>query len=212
MVSFYRLVFKFFLLVILFIKVAEAKDGPYFGGDLIYMDANFKYFDKDNQLDNVPIGKFDDQAVGLSGFMGYKKNSYLFFFSPEIFYDYLNLSTKDYYKISDNLANNRIELRSRLGIKVNFGYDFSEKFSLYATYGYVSLNYINRYPAIDKSEGMSKLSDIYGFGIIYNLDEHWSIKSEFNRQISNLRYRINGPTASSELKLNTIKTGIVFNF
>lgn len=192
---------------------ASAKDGFYVGADLVLSNAKYKYHNKTNEDytgGERYVGKIDGNGVGTGVSMGYKKSFNQVFIAPEIFYDYLNLSSKDYFHVTAPYHQDTMELRSRYGAKANFGYDFNKSFSAYFTYGLANVSYINRVPSSNRSEGEAKISQIYGLGAMFKINDSWAVKAEFNQQKFNARYFNEG--VISKVRLDVFKTGLVYNF
>lgn len=197
--------------LILLTSKVNAKDGMYVGADLLLSHAQYKLhslydFGQTNRMDsNYDVG------VGVS--VGYKKSFNKFFVSPEIFYDYLNSSTRDYYSTIAPYGQDTMEIRSRYGFKANFGYDFTDKFSAYLSYGIAKADHIDNFPSVDYSSGKGQTAAIYGIGSIYKINDNWGIKTEFNSQRFNIRYQYYPvPTTTSKVRLNVLKIGVIYSF
>jgi len=193
---------------------ANAKDGVYLGTDLIASNARWKYYGGNDSAQK----RVDGSSIGAGATLGYKKSfSNGIFIAPELFYDYLNSSTKDYYYNIPPFQQDTLELRSRYGAKANLGYNLDDKFSTYATYGLASVDHIDNYPSNNqgyfkgRSNGKWKTSAIYGVGAIYNINENWGIKTEFNTQRFNVPYAYDFK-ATSKVRLNVLKAGLFYSF
>lgn len=188
---------------------ANAQDGVYVGADAIFSNASYKY--QSTQSSSPSQSKIDGNGVGVGVTLGYKKFFNNFFTAPEIFYDYLNSSTRDYYKTSGNFKQDSLELRSRYGAKLNLGYNFTEKFSSYATYGLATVDHVDNFPSDSFSQGKWKTSAIYGLGATISFMDNWAFKAEFNTQRFNVPYSYDAGTVS-KIRLNTLKTGLAYSF
>lgn len=196
--------------LMLFTSKANAKDGFYVGADLLASHAKYK-IDDQYSLGQGRVDSNYDIGVGVSA--GYKKSFDKFFVTPEIFYDYLNSSTKDYYHTTVPYGQDTMEIRSRYGSKANFGYDFTNKFSAYLSYGVAMVDQIDNFPSVNDSRGKWQTAAIYGIGSIYNINDKWGIKTEFNSQRFNTRYQYyQGETITSKVRLNVLKIGAVYLF
>ncbi len=204
------------LCAILSTSAASAKDGFYAGADLVISNAKYKYHDKKGWEHSNPVGKVDGNGVGASIAGGYKKSFDQVFIAPEIFYDYLNSSTKDYYHTIAPYQQDSLEIRARYGAKANLGYDFGNKISTYLTAGLANVNYVNRWPSSGDSESQSILTPIYGLGALFQINDSWAVKAEFNQQKFHTRHSIdssvNYTTVISKVTLNVLKTGLVYSF
>lgn len=189
---------------------ANAKDGFYAGADLLLSNAKYKYLNRTNYVIPSEVGgvdKIDGNGVGVGVSAGYKKYFDQVFVAPEVFYDYLNTSTKDYFFVYD--ASDKINLRSRYGAKLNLGYDLTDKFSAYANFGMAQVNYLNKSTGLSQGK-VSYFAPVYGLGALYKLNDSWSVRAEINQQKLNVRYYYYGD--ASKVTINTLKTGLVYNF
>lgn len=187
-----------------------AKEGVYVGADLVTSNAQYKYVATGVSGSNAQK-KVDGTDIGAGLTIGYKKSFGEIFVAPEIFYDYLNSSSKDYYYNKGRYRQDTLELRSRYGAKVNLGYDFADSFSGYVTYGLATVDHVDNFPTNPNSQGKWKTSAIYGLGATLNLNDNWAFKAEFNSQRFNVPYSYDGGV-TSKVRLNTLKTGLVYNF
>ena len=204
---------------------AEAKDGAYVGGDLALSNAVYRYKNKNNSTASADTNaqyKIDGEGIGFGLVAGYKKSlNQKTFVAPELFYDYLNTSTKSYFhNYNDtaggfNAANDTMDLRSRYGIKANFGYNLTDKFSPYVTLGLAQVQYINRWPSeasfgVATTEAKIETAPIYGIGALFSVNDNWSVKTEINQQKLHLQYFDDRGT--SNVTLRVLKVGAVYNF
>ncbi len=188
-----------------------ARDGGYVGLDYLISNAKFKYAGDVNSYSSQIITKSDSVASGVGIVVGYQKSYKNIFIAPELFYDYLNSSTRDYIFRESPYQQDSMEIRSRHGAKLNLGYSFNDQFLTYLTYGFSSLDYVNKFPSINESRSRSKISSIYGIGVVYNLTKNWGMKLEFNTQRFNVPYATD-LSDSSKVRLNVLKTGLIYNF
>ncbi len=197
---------------LIFSSQANAKDGLYAGADLVLSNAKYKYLDKTNSglpSESGGVNKVDGNGVGVGVSVGYKKYFNQVFIAPEVFYDYLNTSIKDYGHTISAYRDGKMNLRSRYGVKINLGYDLTEKFSTYANFGMAQVSYLNESPSDGSSQGkLSYFAPVYGLGALYKLNDSWSVRAEINQQKVNIRYFDN----ASKVTINTLKTGLVYNF
>jgi opacity protein-like surface antigen len=202
------------LSAVLLPNIATANDGVYVGGDLVLSKAQYKYNDKYN----YPQGIYPQQslvsqnAVGAGLSVGYKKSFAKNYIASEVFYDYLNSSSKDYYHTIIPYQQDSLNLRSRYGVKADLGHDFTQKFSAYVTYGFANVSYLNAIPSLNYSEGKSKLSQLYGLGALFEINENWAARIEFNEQRFHTRYSIDGEGVINKVRLDVLKTGLVYSF
>jgi len=192
----------------LFSAPALAKDGLYAAADLVLSNASYKFV---NPNQTAPQNRVDGSSVGVGATLGYKKSFKQFFVAPEVFYDYLNSSSPSYFHTTQGVEGDTLEIRSRYGIKANLGYDFTQNFSSYLTYGIAALDRISRYPSFNYTQGKWETAAIYGIGAQYHLSENWSMRAEFNSQRFNAIYYA-VPGSTSKIRLNVLKIGILYNF
>ena len=186
-------IFTFLLSLIIcstFTNPLFARDGGYVGLDYLISNAKFKYAGDVNSYSSQIITKSDSVASGVGIVVGYQKSYKNIFIAPELFYDYLNSSTRDYSFRESPYQQDSMEIRSRYGAKLNLGYSFNDQFSTYLTYGFSSLDYVANFPSINESKNRSKISSIYGIGAVYNFTKNWGMKLEFNTQRFNVPYTL----------------------
>lgn len=202
-----KLLTTFSIIAALAVSSASAKDGVYVGADLVTSNAKYNYFARSGSH-NPRQSKIDGTSVGAGLTVGYKKSFNQVFVAPELFYDYLNSSTRDYYQSAAPYKQDTLELRSRYGAKLNLGYDFTDKFSAYATYGLSAVDHVDNFPtarSTPRSQGKWKTSAIYGFGVMFHLSDSWALKAEFNTQRFNVPYSYDAGVIS-KVRLNVLKT------
>lgn len=203
---------KYFILSLLCASlttsIANAKEGVYVGANAILSQATYKF---SNPTASAPQGRVAGKDVGVGAYVGYKKSFNQVFLAPEIFYDYLNSSSQNYYRTSGTSKQDTLEIRSRYGAKANLGYDFSECFSAYLTYGLAILDQVNNYPSVKVSNGKNKTAAIYGLGGQLKINDQWSARAEFNSQRFNVPFSVVAGS-DSKVRLNTLNIGAVYNF
>lgn len=156
---------------------------PYAGLDLNFVDVKHD------------SGGNDDSEMGVGVSFGYKMNSGLVYVAPEVFYDY-----------ADTIVVHRY------GARVNVGYDFTPRFSLFANAGVANAAYDNSTPVKQSSYSASDndVSPIFGFGVTYNLNSEWALKAAYDRQEVDASYEDTG--SNDEITLDTVRIGLLFNF
>lgn len=205
-----------FLVVISLDGVAQAKDGVYVGIDVLFANAKHKYLDKIHETDSMNGKSVDGDSFGFGLNAGYKISFDRFFVAPELFFDYLNNSTKDFYYTEDsNQKQNSMEINSRYGAKLNIGYNIVSKLNGFVNFGVANVDYDFRQPSwinsgYNTSYGASKLAPIYGVGFSYDLTENWTAKTSYDFQQFNARYVEQG--FKDKVSLNVFKIGAVYSF
>lgn len=186
---------------------ANAKDGAYIGVNANLSQANYKY-----QGSTTPTQRRidTDQKLGVGGYVGYKKSFGDVFVAPELFYDYLNSSTSNYYKMTTNKKMDTMEIRSRYGAKLNVGYNFTNSFSGFVNYGLSQLDHVDNYPTINTSDGKWKTAAIYGVGLGYGLNKDWCVRAEYNSQRFNVPF--SATPGTSKVRLNVLQVGLAYHF
>lgn len=192
---------------------ASAKDGVYAGLDLNTSHTVYKNEDKTSGASGDNHSKTDSDAVGAGVNLGYKQGvGSQFFLAPEVFFDYLNNSGDEPSYASDagSRRNDRVEFNSRIGVKVNFGYEINSKLAAFVSAGAARTFYEVNTPTLNLSNGSSDISGIYGFGLAYDINDRLTIKTSVDRQ------RINADTPYEGLSYNarigTARIGVAYNF
>ena len=189
---------------------ANAKDGVYAGADVLWSNAKHKYLNR-IAADTRDGQSVDDSSIGGSVDLGYKMSFGEAFLAPEIFYDYLNSSSKGFHYVDG--ANNRqdsLELKDRYGAKLNVGYNIFSKLSGFVSVGVANTDYNNRRPSIGSSYGSSKLAPIYGVGFSYGLTENIALRTSYDYQQFNVGYVSEG--VRDRVTLGVLRLGAVYTF
>jgi len=190
---------------------ANAKDGAYVGVDVLRSSAKHTYVDK--RISNPKDGdtSTDNGSIGFGLNAGYKVSFDKAFIAPEVFYDYLNSSAKDFYNGDGaEYANDRMKINYRFGAKLNLGYTFVPGFSGFVNAGLSDLRSTYNWNDTGQSRGVMKLGMVYGLGFAYDLNEKWTIRTSFDRQNLNLQYVTEG--RRDKVRLDVLKVGLVYNF
>jgi outer membrane autotransporter protein len=177
---------------------ANANDRAYVGLDLSSSHVKNKVSDGEGTT------KISNNIAGFGLNAGYKINfNKGLFVAPEVFFDYLNNKSSP----DDNSASYKID--SRYGAKLNLGYNFNEKFSVFANYGLANVRY--KLSSSDLSENGSKIAAIYGLGFAYNINEQLTAKIGANRQKLATGFADN---SGLEIKsaIETYSVGLAYNF
>ena len=101
-------------------------------------------------------------------------------------------------------------LNYRYGIKANFGYNIDKDFAAFINYGTALVDYDVRWVTEGLSYGQQASSQIYGAGLIYNINDTGSAKLAYDHQTSNLRYVFKG--LNSRARTDVAKLGLIYNF
>lgn len=206
---------------------AFAKNGFYIGADIAHNTVEQKFHNRDfYSAAFLPNNMFvRDSGTGFGLNAGYKQELCdKLFIAPEIFYDKLNVDAGDYYYNHPNPSftspNDQIQFKYRYGVKLNLGYNFTQKFTGFVNVGVAQLKYKTDYPSVATTtpfnEEKSKNSPILGVGVLYNITNNVAAKFEYNRQNFNIDYGIGsstrGAVARSRVNIDSLKVGLVYNF
>ncbi len=172
-------------------------------------------FTRDYRSDIIAtVSKVDDDSTGFGLNAGYKLEHDKFYAAPEIFFEQLNNKVNYDYLDGSPYNQNSIKLNYRYGAKVNFGYNINKDFAAFVNYGTALVDYdvrwvkTNSFPA--KQYGDQSISQIYGLGFLYNLNDNWALKLAYDRQTANVRYIYRG--INSRARIETTKLGAIYNF
>lgn len=197
--------------------LASAKEGTYVGADVLWSNAKHKYSNLlygDN--DSLNGAKVDSDDLGFGLNLGYKTNLTFGsfekgFVAPEIFYDYLNNSSKDFAYTSGSIyRQDSASINSRYGAKLNVGYEILPKLSGFVNFGVANVDYDTRWPSSGRSYGASKIAPIYGVGLSYNLTDNWAMRASYDYQRFNTKYVNEG--LRDKVTLGVLKVGAAYSF
>ncbi len=200
---------------------ANAKNGFYLGADLLGVSAKHKIhggsadFSRDYSSSLIATSyKVNDNNIGFGFNGGYKFDINNFYLAPEIFFEQLGTKVNHDRKDGSPYNQNTVKLNYRYGAKVNFGYNINKDFAAFVNYGTALVDYDVRWVKVgrfnEKQYGNQAISQIYGLGLIYNLNNNWSVKLAYDHQVANVRYIYKG--ISSRAKIDTAKVGAIYNF
>ena len=199
------------LLSLLSATAAQAKSGPYVGIDALY--SNTKH-----TLTKVGQGSYIGNGLKSTGYrggvgvnLGYKAQMGSAYLAPELFFDYLNNSAKDFaYKSNPAAKQDSMEINNRYGARLNIGYNVFARANIFVNAGLTSVRYIQKDPSTNSSYGAYKTAPIYGIGMSYDLNDQITLKTSYDYQKFNTRY-LSTPYRDSVL-LNTFKLGMNYSF
>ncbi len=194
-----------FLLVIFANKISLAKTaGNYFELDALSSKAYHRYA-KDND-NNSGFRGFDDRGQGFGFGYKYAINLNQFFLALGGFNDQIKTSAIDQ-------NNNKVKLGNRYGAKLDIGYDFNEKFSVYFTNGFANTGYkINWQSSNEKKQG-HRVGYFFGLGTSYNFAKNFSAILEGNLQTLDLPTpHSNAGIDNTKSSLGILKIGVLYKF
>lgn len=204
-------------------------EGQYIGFDLLRSNAEVKTT-KDKfsaNTDKYFNTNRKDSSIGLGFNYSYAFNFDKFFVAPGAFFDLLNNQTN--VRDSVNSYNQDVSIKSRYGIKANFGYDITDQFSAYIPLG-ISVNQYELNTNDHLGSSYLKLTQtgfesalFYGLGFAYHPTKELAINLEYNNSSFDIKSKTNvalmgfanssnSVTLKSNVNLNVIKLGVSYNF
>lgn len=199
------------VLCALFASQANAKNNFYVGADILLTNAKHKFVNIARESSSNDNTKIDSDSVGVGINAGYKYDIGKAFIAPEIFYDYINNSAKDFVHIAQpQFKEDTMEIDSRYGLKLNVGYNLFSKMNVFATVGAANVYYHNRWVSSGRSSGKSELTALYGLGLSYNINDTWSLRASYDRQKIDTTFVREG--WRDVVRLSTARVGAVYNF
>ena len=205
------------LFVFLTTASANAKDGFYAGLDVISSKSKHNFVNNHivaPELDpyrDPAKNKVNGNGTGFGISAGYKTSYKSFFIAPEIFFDKLNNHSHDfYYTQGYEQRQNVLSINNRYGVKANIGYKISDKISTFISYGFANNVYNAQQHATNRKYSSNTLSQIYGIGFIYDLNDKWSVKTSYDYQKFSSRYVYANYT--DQIVLTSVRVGLVRYF
>jgi opacity protein-like surface antigen len=131
--------------------------------------------------------------------------------SGELFFDNLQTSSTD-FATNDNSNNSgdRIKIKNRYGAKANVGFSVLPKITPFVTYGFSNVNYGSDLSSQNVSLAKSKLTPLYGAGILFDLPFGVSAKASYDYQSFNMQSAESGSKIRTHL--GVAKLGLIYNF
>ncbi len=201
-------------------EAAKANDGPYFGFDLarsrthhlykiIFRDQLVKEGDGLLPVDVSTEGRTSDgKAIGFGVNAGFKIGIDYAFIAPEIFYDQLNNSAKDFFPTYNPAS--KINVVNRFGMKMNMGYNIYDRLDFFVIAGIADVKYAMKFRTEQSSYAVYKLAPIYGLGLSCDLNDNLALKFTYDRQVFNAQYLYEG--LRDKITLEVFKLGFAVNF
>ncbi len=209
-------------------SMASARDGAYIGADALWTSAKYKYHNKRvmeqaegkyTRARDVGFGFNAGYKIGLNTITGQSLVEKVFI-APEVFFDSVRSKGHDTAYLSNNSAgnfvNDKIQIQSRHGIKLNIGYDITPKLNVFVNAGFTKVKWKNSYLYDNVTEKGVRSAPIYGLGIAYNLDDNWAIRAAADYQqffIPNSSFYAGSHGAwVTKVTLETFKVGAAYRF
>ncbi len=145
----------------------------------------------------------------------YAFNFNKFFIAPGIFFD--NNDGSDDFALPETIRYSR-KLKNSYGLKADFGYDITEKFSPFVTLGYSITRYSSSYYRGGYNlvkETASNEGLVYGLGLRYNLNKCWSAVAAYELTQFGLNSNLDaivGGTDKLSYTYKVAKLGLAYNF
>jgi opacity protein-like surface antigen len=167
---------------------------------------------KDTSSSNFSFG-------ASAGYIAYYRK---FFVSPEIFFDYLDSKTKDFFaserigRITGNATfpykDDEILINYRFGARMNVGYSILDRLAIYANIGAGVVDYdLQWYSTLERNNyGGFEMSPIYGLGLSYDLNKNLILRAAHDYQQVKLRYIFQGQ--SDQVDIHTTRLGLLLAF
>jgi len=179
--------------------------------------------------DNTDLKAFEpnriDASSSNSGFgfsAGHIAYYRKFFVAPEIFFDYFNSSTPDFFApeagrntgIEGVYAQDELAVNYRYGAKLNIGYNLLiPYFDVFGTVGFGVVDYDMRWKgetAPKFTHGSTSVSPIYGFGMAYEINRNIILRASHDIQKVRTRYVLSGFVNTIDIQVTRI--GVMFAF
>jgi len=131
--------------------------------------------------------------------------------SGELFYDNLRTSSRNFAQINGQSNNgNSIAINNRYGAKVNLGFAIFPRVTPFLTYGLTNVNYSSNVSSSNNSLTKSKMTPLYGLGLLVDLPAGFSVKASYDYQSFNMLYAESGSRIRTHL--GVAKLGLIYNF
>lgn len=173
---------------------------------------NDSYFNNESDASSVGFGLGYKYAINFDNF----------FVVPGVFYEYLGLEAQ--IDNEERLYQQDININSRLGAKVDLGYDIADKFAVYIpvginifTYEFMTNDYLNSSNYVKTENSGSSAGLFYGLGFNFYPIKNMSISLEYNRSsidVESLNDVALAGTAALEstVDIDIIKLGFGYKF
>ena len=187
-----------FLSLLVTSNVFAKTEGNYIGINLINSKSSYS----DSLHNRYSIQNDNKKSVGISFKHAINYND--LFIAPEVFYDHTDIKMTD----SDS---DEWKINSRIGARLNIGYDIADEFSVFVNAGFTRNSYKVNWESINSYRQDSSGGFIYGFGASYSVNQNIDLLLAYD--ISSLEMQepiLSGNKYDFDLK--TIKAGISYKF
>jgi hypothetical protein len=197
--------------VTLLLSTSSYATGLFVGADALFANADHKAknFSSSATSKNGNIQSSDKVNYGINA--GFRFDLLNLLASAELFYDDLGTSAKNFESSSNqNTSNDSIAIKNRYGAKANFGFAILPRITPFLTYGLTDVNYSSEVLSNNQSLTKSKLTPLYGLGILLDLPLGFSVKASYDYQQFNMHHADQGTRIKTNL--GVAKLGVIYNF
>ncbi len=188
-------------------------EGNYVGVDLLSGNANYS----ERYSDSTQRSAAEGSAVHGSSDVGFGlnfKHAHNFdglFVAGGVFVEQNGVKTET--------VGERLEVKNRFGLKADVGYDVTDNFAPYVTFGYADVayrtkNYSNSTAATSIKNGVTG-GVFYGVGLKFDINKDWSFNTEYQTQNFRAKTRTDGTANYSGVfksNFSEVKFGLAHRF
>ncbi len=177
--------------------------GAYVGVDGLYAQTRHKVanFSSSPGPQNGDVKEVDKFGYGLNA--GVRFDLLNLLASAEAFYDKLDTSSKDFGAANGAAAGGNVAIDNRYGAKLNLGFAILPRVTPFLTYGLANVRYDG-----NVMDSKTKMSSLYGIGLLVDLPMGWSVKAAYDYQKLNTNYA----EAKVRTHLGVARLGVIYNF
>ncbi len=209
---------------LLFSSTAFAKtQGHYVGVNILKHNTEVAT-SKDSSTGNLDTyfnGTQDNSSRGIGLSYGHAFNFDRIFVMPSIAYELINSENKTRKPASGYEQD--FDIKSRLVLKTNIGYDVTDAFSVYVPIGIASNSYkytTNDYLGssyVKTEQTGSSTGFIYGAGVSYEVSDKFNITLEYNRSSFDVTTEkdvalVGNVKLKTETQISTVSLGAAYRF
>jgi opacity protein-like surface antigen len=205
-------------------------EGNYVGFDVLRANVKVKS-NSDDPFDQAFNSAWyshskTDSATGFGVNYRYAFNMNNFFIAPGAFFEYIGADAKvNHSETGFNSYTQSVKINDRYGVKLDLGYDITDKFSAYVPVGVSSVGYEIKTSDSDGAgdfvktrKSGNKFNYFYGFGISFVPAKNFLVSLEYNK-LSQLKLSSvssatlpNGGTIKANVNADIVKLGVSYNF
>ena len=189
------------------------KGNAYIGLDHISSEVDHTYEgNPNNDPDRSRLEKRSHKGYGVN--LGYKVAKSNIFIAPEVFYEYLNNTARDFYHDSAASGDN-LEVKTRRGAKLNLGYTFFDKLDVSVNYGFAAARFRQNIASYSDFYSFRKAGRIYGVSVAYEIYKNLDLRLAYDMHKIDPMYDrnyTNDGDKRDHIAIQTAKIGLVYNF